>query len=123
MNFTWVTIHVRDMETSLKFYQEIIGLPLKRRFSPGGTTELAFLGNAGESELELFFQPGDVAVASEGISIGFTSNVRLEDKIKAVERFGCSVVSPIISPGPHMRFVHVSDPDGYRVQLIEDIST
>ncbi|MDD5601014.1 MAG: VOC family protein, partial [Actinomycetota bacterium] len=32
MKFCWTTIMVNDLEESLKFYQEIIGLPVNRRF-------------------------------------------------------------------------------------------
>ena len=120
MNFAWTTLHVRDLEASLKFYQEIVGLPLKRRFSPNGTVELAFLGNDGESELELYYKPGDVTIICQGISIGFMCQVKLEDLLEKVKEQGYAVVSSIESPNPFMRFVHVSDPDGYQVQLIED---
>jgi len=34
MQFCWVTIHVHDMEKSLAFYRDIVGLALKRQFSP-----------------------------------------------------------------------------------------
>jgi len=30
MEFCWVTINVKDMEKSLQFYQEIIGLTVKQ---------------------------------------------------------------------------------------------
>ena len=40
------------MEESLKFYQEIVGLNLVRRFNAGPNTEIAFLGD-GETKVEL----------------------------------------------------------------------
>ena len=34
MKFCWVTINVRDLEKSLHFYQEIIGLNIHKRMKP-----------------------------------------------------------------------------------------
>ena len=119
MTFNWTTLHVNDIEASLKFYQEMIGLPLKRRFSPNGTIELAFLGNEGESELELYCAPDEPKSSAKGISIGFTIQGKIEDAIQAFEKAGYAIISPIYQPNPNMRFVHISDPDGFDVQLIE----
>jgi lactoylglutathione lyase len=44
MTFLWTTISVRKMEESLKFYQEVVGLPLNRRFEAGPGMEISFLG-------------------------------------------------------------------------------
>lgn len=121
MHFNWTTLHVSDMVVSLKFYQEMIGLPLKRRVSPNGDIELAFLGNEGESELELVFDPHSKKANTQGISIGFMSKRKIEDTIEIFEENGYPITSPIHSPNPNMRFVHVSDPDGFDVQLIEEV--
>lgn len=42
MKFCWTTINVLNMADSLKFYQEIVGLTLRRRFPAGPGTEIAF---------------------------------------------------------------------------------
>ena len=120
MMYNWTTLHVKNIEESLKFYQGMLGLPLKRRFSPNGTIELAFLGNQGESEIELYCAPDEPKSATQGISIGFTIEGKIEDAIENFEKAGYAVISPIYQPSPSMRFIHVSDPDGFDVQLIED---
>jgi lactoylglutathione lyase len=51
MKFCWTTITVNNLEESLKFYQEIAGLSLERRFGAGPGSEIAFLGN-GETKIE-----------------------------------------------------------------------
>ncbi len=121
MNFTWTTLQVSNLDASLKFYQEIIGLPLKRRFSPNGEIELAFLGNEGESEIELICAPNNKKSSSQGISVGFMSKKTIEEMIALLESKWHKVVSPIISPNPNMRFIHVNDPDGYDIQLIQNL--
>jgi lactoylglutathione lyase len=109
------------MEKSLSFYQEILELPLKRRFSPNGIMDIAFLGNEGESEIELICESKQVKVNSDGISIGFMTRRKIETIIELLEARGHKILSPIVSPNPAMRFFYASDPDGYRVQFIEDL--
>ncbi len=46
MKFCWVTINVKDMEKSLHFYQEIIGLNINRRMKPNSDMEIIFLGSS-----------------------------------------------------------------------------
>ena len=43
MNFCWITLRVADMEESLKFYHEILGLPICTRHG-GPDMEIVMLG-------------------------------------------------------------------------------
>lgn len=52
MKITWVTLSVKDMEESLRFYQEIVGLNIVNRFPAGPGVEIVFLGD-GETKVEL----------------------------------------------------------------------
>jgi len=65
MKFCWTTIHVKDMDKSLAFYQEIVGLPLVRRAQASPEMELAFLGS-GETQVELICDGKPQAVRSTG---------------------------------------------------------
>ncbi|MEG3070260.1 MAG: VOC family protein [Candidatus Syntrophopropionicum ammoniitolerans] len=44
MKFCWCTISVNNLEQSIRFYQQIVGLSLNRRFVAGPGVEIAFLG-------------------------------------------------------------------------------
>lgn len=46
MKFCWSTLKVKDMEESLKFYKEIVGLSEEQRFNAGPDTEIVFLETA-----------------------------------------------------------------------------
>ena len=35
MKFCWVTINVKDLSESIRFYEDIIGLPLMSQFPAG----------------------------------------------------------------------------------------
>ena len=40
MNFCWITFYVRNMEESLKFYHDIIGLEIAEHFHAGEDREI-----------------------------------------------------------------------------------
>jgi hypothetical protein len=44
--------HVKNMEESLSFYQNIVGLEIRRRMKPMGGTEIVFVGS-GDTDIEL----------------------------------------------------------------------
>ncbi|HPM00177.1 MAG TPA: VOC family protein [Bacillota bacterium] len=120
MNFRHVTLTVKDLDASIHFYTEIVGLPVDRRYQPGPDTEIAFLGT-GETKVELIChrnQPD--AIVGNAVSVGF----EVEDILEKFESFkgtDISVVSDIIQPNQHVRFFFVADPDGFRVQFLESL--
>jgi len=61
-----IGIQVRDLDRSIKFYTEVLGLTLRKRARLNETTELAFLP-IGESEIELICKSTEYTFAREGI--------------------------------------------------------
>ncbi len=119
MAFLWATIHVNNMEASLKFYQEVVGLNLRRKFSPAPGQDIAFLG-IGETEVELYHIEGEShPEAITGISLGFTTS-DATSKMSDLRSKGYEV-SPMISPNPNLQFFYVKDPDGLNIQFVEDL--
>lgn len=115
MRFLWCTVNVKDIEASLRFYQDIVGLPVTRRFVEPGA-ELAFLGE-GDTKLEIIQGKGEPH-SGGGVSIGFLVN-NLEEKMDFVKKHGISVHSGPFAPSPRTRFFFVNDPDGMLVQFVE----
>lgn len=120
MKFCHVALSVKNLEASLKFYQEIIGLEINRRFNAGPNTEIAFLGK-GDTEVELICSgsesPSDTPLG-KGILLGFVTD-SLEDTIALMRDKGYdSTKVNIVTPNPHMRFFLANDPDGYSIQFI-----
>ena len=71
MEFCWVTINVKDMEQSLAFYRDVVGLRVDRRMKPMPGTEIAFLGNGG-TEVELIRnEKNSDCQYGKDISLGF----------------------------------------------------
>ena len=120
MKFCWSTISVNNLEESLDFYQKIVGLTLNRRFKADENTEIAFLGN-GETKLELIdnSENNDVNFG-EDISLGFEID-SLEDKMNYLEKNGIDIISGPIQPNPNIKFFFTKDPNGLRIQFVENI--
>jgi lactoylglutathione lyase len=105
------------MEESLKFYQEIVGLPLVTRHPAGPERELAFLGEE-ETKVELICAPNDIIGNFDGIAIGFEVE-SVEKMIDLLAEKGIKVASGPFQAGPNTKFFFVKDPDGMNVQFIE----
>jgi lactoylglutathione lyase len=117
MTYMHTTVYVSDMERSLGFYQGLLGLKLVRR-SPSGNGELAFLGEAGQPNIELICHPGEEKPAYSGFSLGFRVDSLKEGTAK-LEQAGYPLVRGPISPNPAVSFSFFHDPDGIEIQLVE----
>lgn len=120
MKFCWCTISVKDMEKSLEFYRDIVGLPVIRRFSPAPGMEICFLGE-GETKVELACGPNYKAAAgAEGVSLGFEVK-SVDEMIEFIKDKELEVAGGPYQPAPHIKFFYVKDPDGVSVQFVENI--
>lgn len=120
MKFCWCTLMVKNMEESLKFYQEIVGLEVDRRFKAGPGTEIAFLGD-GETKVELVCNDGSKEVnMGQDISLGFEVN-SVDEMMASLKEKGIAVHSGPFQPNPHVKFFYVADPNGLKIQFVENI--
>jgi len=118
MKFCWTTIMVKDMDESLKFYQDIVGLSIDRRFKAGSGVEIVFLGN-GETKVELIDnkEVKDVTIGQD-ISLGFETD-SLDKMMDLVREKGLEIHSGPFQPNPYTRFFYVLDPNGLKIQFVE----
>ncbi len=115
MNFIHVTLYVSDLERSLSFYRDVLGLNVLRRMSPGNL-DIAFLGEPGQAAIELIGD-GEVPPHS-GFSIGFRVE-SLDEAARRLESAGYPLLRGPLSPDPSVRFSFFRDPDGTEIQLAE----
>ena len=119
MTFCWTTLMVKDMEASLKFYSEIIGLEIAARFSAAPGTELAFLGT-GDTQIELVFNAESTnAVVGDAVSFGFDVP-SLDEALQMVKEKNIPIHSGPFTH-PTVKFFFVQDPNGLKIQLKESI--
>lgn len=118
MAFLWTTITVKNMEESLKFYQEIVGLPLNTRFQAGPGMEISFLGDdATQVELICSENAGTINIGSE-ISLGFAVE-SLDEKIAFLQQQGIALHSGPFAPNPNTKYFFIQDPNGLKIQFVE----
>jgi len=119
MEFCWVTLNVGDFERSLRFYHELLGLPICSRHGGNGT-EIAMLGQEDKPKIELLFNPDNPAARGPGgITVGLAVS-SLDETVDYLKSRGITHVVGPIAPNAHIRFSFISDPDGYEVQLVEN---
>ena len=124
MRFLHTMIRVGDLDKSIKFYTEVLGLEFHRQTEyTDGEFTLAFLGYGGDTEpfLELTYNWGtesyDLGNGYGHIALGVEDIYATCEKI---EDLGGKVVRP---PGPMKHgttvIAFIEDPDSYKVELIE----
>lgn len=118
MKFCWSTITVKNLDESLKFYNEIVGLKVNSRFNAGPGVEIAFLGD-GETKVELICNKQEVNYGNS-ISLGFEVS-SVDEMISFVKEKGIKIESGPIQPNPHTKFFFVLDPNGLKIQFVQNI--
>jgi len=118
-------IRVGDLDASIAFYTDVLGMKLlSRKDYPGGKFTLAFVGYGEEPDdgsIELTHNwdqaDYDLGDAFGHIAIGVRNIYRL---CQEIAEKGGKVVRP---PGPMKHgttvIAFVEDPDGYKIELIE----
>lgn len=121
MRFGWITINVKEMNSSLSFYENIIGLKVKRRLNPMPGIEIVFLGFGDkETEVELIKNEKiNTPEYGKDISIGFEVE-SLDKQIDILKTKGIEIQGPF-KPGPRIKFIFVDDPNGVKIQFFENI--
>ncbi|CAB1245669.1 VOC family protein [Clostridium sp. MT-14] len=120
MNFCWITLNVKSMEESLKFYNELLGIKIFSRFSPNSGVDIAMIGENDKPKIELIYDKGNNSkIESRGISIGFEVK-SLDETMKYIKSKGIIIKRGPISPSPKVKFFFIEDPNGVEVQIVEN---
>lgn len=117
MKMAHITFTVENLEKSVNFYTEILGLELNMEIDDGNGNKIIFLGKDGETLLELI--QGDKKSDNKDVSIGFYVD-SIEDKLNSISEKIEINPTELIKPNPFLSFLFIEDPDGYRVQLLEE---
>lgn len=125
MRILHTMIRVGDLERSIRFYTEALGMTLLRRNDfPGGRFTLAFLGYGDEDRTAVIELTHNWDTSSYELGTGFghiaIATADIEGACQRVREAGAAVVR---EPGPMQHgttvLAFVEDPDGYRIELIQ----
>lgn len=118
MKVCWIMIMVKNMNESIRFYNEILGLPVNKRFGGKLGPEIAFLGD-GETQIELVCYEGkENILIGPDVSIGFDVP-SIDDLMKFLQQKGIPIHSGPFQPSEKIKFFYVLDPTGLCVQFVE----
>jgi lactoylglutathione lyase len=125
MRLLHTMLRVGDLDRSIRFYTEVLGMQLLRRKDyPGGRFTLAFVGYGDESDHTVLELTHNWDTSHYEIGTGYGHIALGVEDIHAVcggiRAKGGQVVR---EPGPMKNgstvIAFVEDPDGYKVELIE----
>lgn len=121
MKFLWTTILAKDMEETLKFYQEIVGLKIDKRFSGGPGTEICFMGED-DTKLEIIHNEKVQDIdAGNAVTLGFRVD-SLDEMLKFVTEKGIQIKTGPVQPNPEIKFFIIQDPNGIKVQFAQQMN-
>ena len=126
MNFLHTMLRVGNLQRSIDFYTQVLGMTLLRQSeNPEYQYSLAFLGfdggNPAQAEIELTYNWGaeryDHGNAYGHIALGVPDAYAACEKIKAAGGNVTREAGPVMGGSTVIAFV--TDPDGYKIELIE----
>jgi lactoylglutathione lyase len=112
---------VNDLERTVKFYREVLGLQeIRRHKSPRGS-ELAFLkAPDSEEEIEITYFPsgGPVQVQPDLTHLAFLVD-SLDEFSKHLDKLGIKYSDGPTTSSTGTKFAFIDAPEGYEIELIE----
>ena len=125
MRLLHTMLRVGDLEHSLTFYTEVLGMRLLRRKDyPDGRFTLAFVGYGDESDTAVLELTHNWDTSSYEIGTGYGHIALGVDDIHATCEAMAAKGGRVVRPPGAMKhgttvIAFVEDPDGYKVELIQ----
>ena len=124
--FLHTMIRVRDLDASLRFYTNLLGMKLlRKRDYPSGQFTLAFVGYGDETSntvIELTHNWGQAGPYNLGSAFGHLA-LGVPDVYETCERLAAAGVKIPRPAGPTAHggsvIAFIEDPDGYRIELVQ----
>ena len=114
MKLKYGTIIVKDMDESIKYYTEVIGLKIDSQYNPQPGITITLLKGEGDALIELIKNPTDeIGLYSVGMVV--------EDLNTAVEQLKAKGAKITMEPVPITdgALAFVEDPNGVKIALVQ----
>jgi len=111
MKMLQVTLHTDNMEESVRFYSEVVGLKVQKTIAD----QIVFMADSRDDTLIELISSDDVDYVNGDISVGF----KCSDPVKIRAKLINNGYEPtdIISPEESVEFFFLKDPNGLRIQF------
>lgn len=119
MKFSAISIFTHDLDKSIAFYQNVIGLTLDSMSSPFPGQRTAVLCDEKGHNIEILQNDVSKPFSGEGISLVFTVN-QIGEAAALMKKNNVPVVSAPKTLKNGMKSMIVSDPNGVELNLIEE---
>ena len=119
--FLHTRFRVGDMDRSLKFYRDVLGLEIAEQSTSPRGSQLVYLQLPdSDSQLELcsFPSSGTVDVPEDLAHLAFEVD-NLEAWMERLQKAGVTVTEGPVTTSHGSRFIFTEDPDKYEIELIE----
>jgi lactoylglutathione lyase len=118
--FEHTGIKVTNMEKSISFYGELLGMELINRFKhPAGEVELAFLGMDNTVLIELVAGPFENLPEEGKVSHAAFTVTDIEEKFQVLQEKGIPIKDKEITELPNGKYFFFFGPDGESLEFFE----
>ena len=117
MTFDFVAIQVTELEPSVAFYRDVMGMKVTREFT-AGPDRLVMLRGEG-CGIELILGPDGPSHSFGGHPVPGFETDDLDGMLARLAERGIPVEEGPCSPNPGVRFIMVRDPSGIKIEVLE----
>jgi lactoylglutathione lyase len=118
MEIGFVTVHVKDLEATIEFWQRVMGFAVARRFKAGPQVEIAFMDDGHGNQIEFIVGTGH-AYKGDGISIGFDV-ADIEATAEHLRKHGVAIVFGPSTMPSGVKLLHARDLNGLELGFVEN---
>lgn len=118
IKFSWIAICVKDIEESVLFYEDILGLEINRKFKTSGQTEAILLGNE-EIQVKLVVSTSkEESERNTGFALVFLVD-SLAKTIELLNKNNIEIIERSEMFGEDLKYLFIVDPNGIKIKLLE----
>jgi|SRR5579863_7653 catechol 2,3-dioxygenase-like lactoylglutathione lyase family enzyme len=107
-----VTLFVKDMDESVRFYSSVLGMKVEQRYGPH------FAELRAEDGMKLGLHPASAASPAGKMVLGFQAAVPLEETLETLRSQAVRIDGPI-ADDPPIRTFNFRDPNGAEMYFAE----
>jgi catechol 2,3-dioxygenase-like lactoylglutathione lyase family enzyme len=113
-----VCIFANDLAETEAFWRDVLGVPVKFRFTRGGAPFGFYLDAGGRTNVEVFLKPDAEYAATNRINHLCLEVASIADAVAHVRALGVDVTEPKLGVDETWQ-AWVTDPNGVRIELFE----